>query len=140
MAEEQAATGVCDLHQQLTNYYFVISASLFFTVFAVALYWFCLKARLDGAPKLAAHYFFLVGTCKLVFAVTIWVGFQPSCPADCRCSDQPLPIYPSIALLVGLRWIQRGFVFLEQSRTLAGESGSDKDGPIFDSVSTIELA
>ena len=131
---------VCDelFQAALWSYFYAISASVLFSAVALGLYFMCLKARLDGAPTLAAQYFFMIGSFKVLFAVGIWVGFQPQCPDGCSCK-LPLPIYPVLALLIGLRWIAIGREHLLLSRVVASE-GEDKDGPIFDAVSTVEMA
>ena len=135
-------TTVCleQVEAALQNYYIACGASILFTVAAFGLYLICLKARLDGAPTLAAQYFFIIGFFKVLLAIGIWVGFQPKCPDGCSCTNLPLPIYPVVALLIGVRWIAKGHEYLTLSRVVASEEGEDKDGPIFDAVSTVEMA
>jgi hypothetical protein len=130
---------VFEINLEMNTYYFAIGSSLAFTVFAMFMYFCCLKARLDGAPFLASQFFFLLGCIKLIFGAFIWVGLQPHCPEGCTCAEQdPLPIYPIFALVLGLRWILEGYQKLQMSRAISGE-GEDKDGPIFDAVSTVEM-
>lgn len=124
---------------QLQNYNFACAASFAFTVIAASFYSCGLKSRLDGAPRLAAQFFSLIGILKLVFVVAILAVVMPECPDSCICQSQPLRIYPVIALLVALKWLWRAKQFYSLSNRVSSEN-EDKDGPIFDRVSTVEMA
>lgn len=129
-----------DWDMQLQNFNFACAASFAFTVIATSFYSCCLKSHLGGAPQLAAQFFFLIGILKLGFVITIVVLVIPECPDACVCQSQPLwRIYPFIALLVALKWLLRATQFYSLSRRISSEN-EDKDGPIFDRVSTVEMA
>ena len=121
-------------------YHFVVGGSILFTTVSMILYVFLLKDRLEGAPTLAAQFYILLGVIKAVFAVFIWVWFLPKCPDGCDCELMQLYVlYPIAALLVAFRLMYAGRVKLQMSRRIGGEN-DDKDGPIFDSVSTVEMS
>lgn len=129
-----------ELEMQLNDYYFVVAASLLFSAAAMFFYFCCLKSRLDGAPRLASQYLFLIGSMKVTFAVFIWASFQPYCPQGCTCTGVPLPLYPLFALGVAIVWIAQGYQKLMLSRAISSDTaGEDKDGPIFDAVPTTDV-
>jgi hypothetical protein len=129
-----------ELELQLQDYYFVVAASLLFSAIAMFFYFCCLKSRLDGAPRLASQYLFLIGLTKVTFAVFIWAGFQPYCPEGCTCTGVPLPLYPLFALGVAILWIAQAYQKLLLSRAISSDTaGEDKDGPIFDAVPTADV-
>lgn len=124
---------------QEENYNYACAASLAFTVIATSFYICGLKSRLDGAPQLAAQFFLLIGILKLVFAVAIFAVFTPKCADGCVCGPEPVRIYPFVALLVAVKWLVQAKQFHALSNRVSSEN-EDKDGPIFDRVSTVEMA
>ena len=127
------------LHFEEKIYFAAIAASLFFSTLAMVFYFCCLKSRLDGAPCLAAQYFFLIGTIKVALGAFIMFGFNSACPPGCICSGFPLPLYPLAAITVGCYWLYEGCQKMKRSRAVSSE-GEDRDGPIFDRVPVIELS
>ncbi|GAX17741.1 hypothetical protein FisN_24Hh193 [Fistulifera solaris] len=135
----QSLSCSADWSMQVDNYNFACIASFAFTAIATSLYICCLKSRLDGAPQLAAQFFTVIGTVKFILVLTIFAVFFPQCADGCTCGTPPLLLYPFFASFVAVRWLFRARQLYALANRVASEN-EDKDGPIFDRVSTVELA
>lgn len=138
-----ASADIClaEYRSEQDEYRLACLASVAFTMLAMVMYHCFLKERLQGAPMLGAQFFGIIGFFKLIFGTLIWIGFLPGCPAGCTCSGEEtaLPIYPIVAILIGLKWWKTAFDNYKMARQICSDS-DDKDGPIFDQVPTVEMA
>ena len=122
----------------------MVFATFGLTIFSMVVFNVFLKNHLDGAPRLAAQYFFVTGGVKVLLAILLFAVFLPRCPSGCQCDgiQFPLPIYPIVCLLVGILWLSRGLAKLRIAQTVTPEGGaaSDAESGIFKSAPDVEIA
>ena len=125
------------------QYYCVVGASLGLTLLSVLLYVGCFRTSFDGAPGLAAQYFCVTGTAKVVLGFLVAALFRPQCPAHCSlevCRTIPT-VWPALVIMVsvGTLWIYKGCVFHQKAQAL--ESGDSQGGndTTFAAVPTVEI-
>ena len=130
-----------ELEASIMMSYYAVGASLSLSLMVVLMYSLCLKKHMDGAPGLAAQFFFITGSIKIFLALCLLTIFRATCPDQCSCDGQiPGPIYAVIALAVGLLWLRLGVGKLRQARLITEEGGiGDDNEAVFKSVPTIEV-
>jgi hypothetical protein len=130
-----------ELQASIMMYYYAVGASLSLSLMVVLTYSLCLKKHMDGAPGLAAQFFFITGSIKIFLALCLFTIFRPTCPDQCSCDGKlPGPIYPITALAIGLLWLRRGVGKLRHARLITEEGGiGDDNEAVFKSVPTIEV-
>jgi hypothetical protein len=130
-----------ELQASITMFYYAVGASLSLSFMVVLTYSLCLKKHMDGSPGLAAQFFFISGSVKILLALCLFTIFRATCPDQCSCDGQlPGPIYPITALAIGLLWLRRGVGKLRQARLITEEGGiGDDSEAVFKPVPTIEV-
>jgi hypothetical protein len=131
-----------ELQASTMMYYYAVGASLSLSFMVAIVYRFCLKKHMDGAPGLAAQFFFVTGSVKILLALCLFTIFRAKCPDQCSCNGDSLPgpVYAILALLVGLLWLRRGAEKLRQARLITEEGGiGDDNEAVFKAVSLIEV-
>jgi hypothetical protein len=149
------------INDELNNYYWLVAASLGLTFGNVLLYRVLLRDTLGGSPTLAAQFFLVTGTIKVLLGVILLVFFVPTCPSDCTCDESFRPdlyIYPFVAIVIGVSWIAQGRSFSQRAQIVERSydnstndtrstfdrkntgSNNNSDPAIFQPVSTLEIA
>jgi hypothetical protein len=94
----------------------------------------CLHKCMQDSPALESKIWFSIGAVKIFAGVVLFAVFQPRCPDGCVCGDLPLPIYPVFCLLIGLRWLLRGWALQNQNN-----ARGSADEPTFQFVKMSEM-
>jgi hypothetical protein len=130
-----------ELQASIMMFYYAVGASLSLTLMVVLTYSLCLKKHMDGSPGLAAQFFFITGSVKILLAICLLTIFRATCPDQCSCDGKlPGPVYGIVALAVGLLWLRRGVGKLRQARLITEEGGiGDDNEAVFKALPTIEV-
>jgi hypothetical protein len=76
------------LTQEVTTFGAAALLDLGWNAFVAALYFCCLKARLDGAPALGAQFFAISGFLQLLATAALFVFCVPHCASCCPFHTQ----------------------------------------------------
>jgi hypothetical protein len=125
------------LTQEVTTFGAAVLLDLGWNAFVAALYFCCLKARLDGAPALGAQFFAISGFLQLLATAALFVFCVPHCASCCPFHTQQWQYYgvSAIAGVIALLWLSCAWNRSRLAQVLAsGELGTRSDSGIFSKV------
>ena len=127
-------------------YHYTVAASVVMAVFCLSIRHFCLR-DLIGAPKLAAQFYFVIGTLQFVFAALDLTIFLPHCPKECLdyCTNKykfAYFVYPALAIGLGVLLYREADHHRKKAQTISMSSADTLDSygnPIFQRIPEMEL-
>ncbi|CAB9531054.1 expressed unknown protein [Seminavis robusta] len=133
-----------EVNSEISLYWQVVLGSLLLTTLNAGLYGFFFRRAFEGAPGLAAQFFCVTGSIKVVLGLLVALLFSPSCPDNCaleicQAAHLPSPAYGLICSVIGALWLVKGYKFHQKAQTIEnGESEGGKD-TVFEQISTVEV-
>jgi hypothetical protein len=137
-----------ELEASITIYLYAVVVSKSLTLMVILPFYMCLQKlfglghmnpKSEGAPRLAARFFFVTGSMEVLLALCLFTAFRVACPDQCKFTGVH-STYPISVLTVGLLWLRVGVAKFRQARFITAQGWIDYDNEaVSKSIPTVQI-